>query len=400
MARRQALALTLVSFFAWSTWELVRPARNPFMDLSGVFTDQFSHMNAARVFMRHGSDVWRVPLQRLESRPSREQFDALPDELKRRPETLFVVPGWHKPISQSWASVVRFYPPGDMLLTAPVAALYHFTSLSFADANRLLLVLFLCAAHAGLFVLLEGLLGQPEPARFSGALAGYLAVNCTLRWTLEGFYDACIFLPLLLSWRYLGQRRGLAAVVAFCAAAFLHFRAFYYGPWALAGAWLFVRDRQWRGFARKDFLALAAAAVMGAASLYSFALSLPGLLQFEQQSALVITANHFDKPALLLAAGVAALAMAAFASARSWFDVAQVCWFALVLTNVRQSYAWYSLALIPWLVAPPRLAEPRKAGLVFDARIAVFLFLALYVHADGSHAVEAAVPTWIPRLLR
>ena len=57
-------------------------------------------------------------------------------------------------------------------------------------------------------------------------LATLLVWFPVVHWTLEGFYDVAMIAPLLLCWRYLGQRRGLAAGVAFCAAAFLHFRAY------------------------------------------------------------------------------------------------------------------------------------------------------------------------------
>src|SRR5438105_12814524 len=110
----------------------------------------------------------------------------------------------------------------------------------------------------------------------------FLGTNAVLRWTMEGFYDSAMLVPLLLCWRYLGQRRGLAAGVAFCAAAFLHFRAYYYAPWAVAAAFIVVRDRQWRDWRGRDFAALAAGAVLGAASLVSYFLALPGLFAFHE----------------------------------------------------------------------------------------------------------------------
>ena len=43
--------------------------------------------------------------------------------------------------------------------------------------------------------------------------------------------------------------------------------------------------------------------------------------------------------------------------ARSWADVLLLCWFPLLLTSVRQTYAWYPLAMVPWLCAPPRIGN-------------------------------------------
>ena len=400
MFRRQALALTLLSWLGWSTFELARPAVNPSMDLSAVFTDHFSHMNAGRLFLRHGVDLWRKPIDQMLRRPTLAEWDALADEVKQRPDSVFLEPGWQKPVLHSWAQVVRFYPPGDLLLTAPAALLYHFTPLSFAGVNRLLLILLLAAAHAGLFVLLEGLLAQQGGAHLGGLITAYLAVNLTLRWTLEGFYDSALILPLLLCWRWLGERRGLAAGVAFCAAAFLHFRAYYYAPWALWAGWLVVREQQWKSWRGKDWLAAACALFMGVSSLYVFALTWPALVSTTfQNSPLYVSRTHLDAPALALFGGLVLVAAAAAWLARSLPDLALLGWFAVMLTSVRQSQPWYSLTFLPWLCAPPR-GIPTRAPLVFHGRLPLFLFLALSVYADGQYLAEAIAPTWVPRLLQ
>jgi hypothetical protein len=351
-------------------------------------------LNAGRIFVRHGLDSWRIPIDKMLPRPSPAEWRALPDEVKKRPDAVFVEPGWKKPVLHTWAHVVRFYPPGDMFLTAPAALLYHFTPISFADANRLLLILILAAAHAGLFVVIEGLIDNP-----SGLLAAYLAVNVTLRWTLEGFYDCALLLPLLLCWRWLQEKRALAAGVAYCAAAFLHFRAYYYAPWALWAGWLVLRDRQWKSWKRVDWLAAAGALVMGGSSLYVFLLTWPALVSTTfQNSPLFLSRAHVDVPALSLFFGLALLTAAAFWLARSLPDLVLLGWFGVMLTSVRQSQPWYPVTLVPWLCAPPRCL-PGRAPLVFHARTVLFLYLAISVYADGRYLAEAIAPTWIPRLL-
>jgi len=399
--RRIALAFTVASFLGLSTWELARPATNPYMDMSRTFTDHFSHMNAARLFCRFGTDVWRKPLLDLLPRPTPAEREALPDEVKRCHDCLFVAPGWSKPIVQSWPQVVRFYPPGDMVLTAPVAALYHFTSLSLADANRLLLVLFLAAAHVGIFLILDGILTAPPPVRYASLVAGFLGVNVILRFTLEGFYDGAVVAPLLLSWRYLGERRGLASWVAFCAAVFIHFRALYYVPWAIAAVALVVRQRSWRTWRGRDWTAAFAGALMAAASLGALFLAMPGLVAFRHFTSPVLVARwHVDPAALATSAMIWGVAAFAFLWARSRIDLAVLGWLGFILTQVRQSLAWYPVAAVPWMVAPPRPGHPERAPLVVGARVLVFLLLALYIHADPPHEVDTILPTWVLRLLR
>ncbi len=396
--RRLAAALCLLSFTAWSTWELVRPARSPFMDLSGTFTDHFSHMNAARLFTRVGADVWRTPLNRMLPRPTPDEAARLPPEDFACRDCVFVVPGWKKPILQSWPSVVRFYPPGDMVLMAPVAALFHFTELSATNANRLLLVIILACAHLGLLLLLEPILAAQGPARWELLLPLYLGANVIFHWSLEGFYDVVMIAPLLLCWRALGQRRGLSAGVWFCVAAFFHFRSYYYAPWALAAAVLVVREQQWRTFDKRAWVALGAGALLGAASLGSYFLALRGLLDFNVYlSPLVITASHVDKPALVTGALVAVFSLLMFVTARSWMDALMVPWLALILTTVRQTMPWYMIALVPWLCASPRPGRPERSTLAYQGRILIFLFLA-YVHYDPRLGLDVA-PTWLGRLL-
>src|SRR5256885_9468938 len=98
-----------------------------------------------------------------------------------------------KPMQQSWPTLTRFYPPGDLLLFAPMAALYHVTPIRAATVNRLLVILCLAFAHAAIFAILDRVDGP------LGALCALLGTSVLIHWSLEGFYDASIVLPLLLS---------------------------------------------------------------------------------------------------------------------------------------------------------------------------------------------------------
>jgi len=396
--RRALIALCALSWAGWSGWELLRPARNPLMDLSGWYTDHFSHMNTARIFLRFGTAIWRTSPQQMLPRPTPEVRARLPPDVFQCADCLFVAPGWKKPVLLTWPNVVRPYPPGDMLLTAPIAALYHFTDLSATDANRLLLVLFLAFAHVAIFLLLDGLAFAPGNLRWHALLPGFLGSFALLHWTLEGFYDASFVVLLLLCWRWLGERRALAAIVAFCAASFLHFRAYYYAPWALAAAALVVRERRWQAWHGRDWAALGAAVLLGGASLATFALVLPSLLSYKVYlSPLFVSRDHRIAPALFLGALIAAVALAAFAAARSWIDALMVPWLAMILTTVRVSEPWYVVATVPWLCAPPRAGLPERHPLVLDARVLVFLFLATAVHGDPRAGLDV-IPTWLVRV--
>ncbi|MFL5404380.1 MAG: hypothetical protein ACJ79O_00805 [Myxococcales bacterium] len=361
-----AAVLTVASFVGFAAWEMTRDV-HPWADLSsGYFTDHLSHMNDARHFPRAGIRHWTTPLAQMEPRLTKAQRAVLPRDIVDCPDgCLFHVDGWpdQKPMQQSWPLLTRFYPPGDLLLFAPVAALYQFTPIRSSTVNRLLVILCLAFAHAGIFVILDRVDG------LVAAVCALLGASALVHWSLEGFYDAAIVVPLLLCDAFLAAGLGASALLAFGLAMLIHFRALYYVPWGVAAAVLVLR-----GHRRPEVAKVAVAAVCLCVSVATFGLSLPGLLAYPLQLNPLLGAA--DPKALLEAAGVAALAIGVFLWARSPLDAGIVAWLALVLTHVRQNYSWYTMALVPWLCAP----SPKPA--VRLARLAVFAFLAVRIHQD------------------
>ena len=381
--RRLAVALTAASFAGSSAWEMTRKV-HPFADLSnGFFTDHFSHMNDARHFPRAGVRQWTTPLARMEPGLTPAERAALPPDVVDCPDgCLFHVDGWpaQKPMQQSWPTLTRFYPPGDLLLFAPMAALYHFTPMPAATVNRLLVILCLAFAHAAIFAILVRVDGP------LGALCALLGASVLVHWSLEGFYDASIVLPLLLCDGFLAAGLGASAFLAFAVAMLLHFRALYYVPWGLAAALLAFRGRA--SLRRPEQVKIAAGALCLALSAGTLALALPGLLGYPLQlNPLFLRTATLDRAALLEGAALLVATTAVFVWERSPLDAGLVAWLALVLTQVRQNYSWYSMALVPWLCAPARKPAVRIA------RLAVFAFLAVRVHDDSLW------PRWIAQVL-
>lgn len=380
--RRLAVALTAASFAGFSAWEMTRKV-HPFGDLSnGFFTDHFSHMNDARHFPRAGVRQWTTPLAGMERRVTPRERTALPPDIVDCPDgCLFHVDGWpaQKPMQQSWPFLTRFYPPGDLLLFAPMAALYHFTPIRAATIDRLLVVLCLALAHVAIFAILDRVDGP------LGAFCALLGASVLIHWSLEGFYDASIVLPLLLCDAFLAAGFGASAFLAFGVAMLLHFRALYYVPWGLAAAVLVFRGRT--ALQRTDQVKIAVGVLFLAVSVATFALALPGLLDYPMQmNPLFLRTAALDRAALLEGAALAVAAGAVFVWARSPLDAGLVAWLALVLTQVRQNYSWYSMALVPWLGAPARRPAVRLA------RLAIFAFLAECIHNDSLW------PRWIAQV--
>jgi len=393
--RRRALLVTAASFLAWTAWYLAA-IPGPAADLSrGHFSDHFSHMNAARFFTHVGMGKWKHSMAESLRRLTPAERAALPPDertILAGGDEAYEIPGFpeDKPIIASWSGLPHFYPPGDLVLVAPVAVLYHFTSMRLGTACRLLILLFLAFAHGALFFLFEDWLSADQvvsPVGFAGLFVGYSEL---IHWSLEGFYDAAMLVPLIVCTRYLRQRRGLAAGVAYCAAAFIHYRAFFFAPLALYAAYLLVRNREWREWRRPHFIAIGVAAVLGGSSLWTFFTVLPRITGVATNNPIFIGTGPITHTtwAFLAVALVVGLALA---RARAWLDVAILGWLTVMLVRMNSTYEWYMLVLIAWLGLDV-LSRPTLTSIAREARV-------IYVVTASMFAFRyTPLPTWLVRL--
>ncbi len=384
---RKALAVTLISLVGWSLWNGLREFDHPWGDLSrGKFTDHFSHMNAARAFLVVGRDIWRKPIAAQFRLLTPEERQEIPPDIRGGASStggVFHVPGWpkDKPLAVSWSDKPRMYPPGDMLLVAPIALLYHYTSLSLAGACRMLLGWFVILAHVALFLLFLSYF-EGKGTSIDWVIC-FFVYSLVMYWTLEGFYDAVAIVPLILCARYLGQRRGLAAAVAFCVGAFLHFRVFFQAPWVVIAAGLMMRDKLWRKVQPRDFLALAVASVCGGLALYVFWLDWDSLSKLALNNPLRNAVGVHNKGLIWNFEVLAAVCGAAFLLSKDWFDVVSLAWLVLMTFSLREFYVWHLLISPSWLVAPAR------HGIAKGVRFA-FLFSAIAILFN-----EEFAPNWL-----
>ena len=394
--RLWAVTLTLVSLLAWGGWELQNDC-HPYRDLScGKSTDHFSHMNTGRLFMKVGIDIWRKPL-RDNGRPlTPAEREALPADLKQAnpADVSSTFDGWpaDKPFTSSWNFNPRFHPPGDMVLTAPVALLYSVTDLSFRGANLLLVLLFLGYAHIPIYLLLRGMGGRPRLAP-AGLLVGAFVYLTVVHWALEGFYESIAIAPLVLSARALVRDRGLHAIAWFALAASLHFRALFFAPLAVFGLYLVIRRREWSTWSRRDLGVLAATGVLSAAVLGPFALLWPHLQDIPVTTSISPSADGFSIVGILPFLVILAVGGAAFASARAWLDLIVLGWLAVMLLALHEAYYWDMLILLTWLMAPHAPAV-RRIARVQDARIFVVLGISAFVFHTS------LTPEWLAQLHR
>jgi len=386
-ARRKALLVTLISLVGWSLWNGFRTYEHPWGDLSkGKFTDHFSHMNAARVFPRMGLDIWRVPIATKFRNLTSDELAATPPDVRSGGSMtggVLYVPGWpaDKPLAIGWSHKTRMYPPGDMLLVAPIAALYHYTSLSLSGACRLLLGWFIVLAHAALFFFF---LNYFE-SKGSGLdwLVAFFVYSQVMYWTLEGFYDAVAIVPLVVCARYLGRRRGLAAGVAYCVAAVLHFRVFFQAPWALWAFGQMLRGRFWRRLRPRHVFAIALALALAFVSLYTFRLDWESLRGVYSNNPFRAASSPHDKALLWGFKVVLVVCAVAFVASRAWMDLLSIAWLGYIALTLREFYYWHMLISTSWVAAPASRPAVRAARMAFVLTTIAILF------------GDPAAPSWL-----
>jgi hypothetical protein len=224
----RAVFCASVLFLGWATWHAGRELRHPFWDLSRGVERQFRRVTPA-------------------------EYEALPKDIFATLEIreIFHVDGWStdKPLISNWSQIARPYPPGELMLMVPFAAAYHWVkAFTFTRANWTLVLWFLFLAHLAFGALLYVKLATPPEQRTMGFFAVGLLYLEMVHWALEGFYDPAGVTPLVLSCLFLAQRRGLPALVWYCMAAFIHYRAFFLAPLPLYALWLILRERSWQSW--------------------------------------------------------------------------------------------------------------------------------------------------------
>jgi hypothetical protein len=392
---KEALAACLVSFVVWAAWEMVRPGVHPFGDLqNGIYSDHVAHMNIARVFPKAGLELWRTPIREIFPALTAEETAALPSDVRvGGSETggIYRVPGWprNKPLVANWTLQPRLYPPGELLLFAPAALLYHFTDIPARWMNRLLIVFCLALAHAAFFFFIRTYLSNAERNGPVDVLVLFLFWSNAVYCSLNGFYDMAAVIPLLLCGCYLVERRGAAAITAFCAAAALHFRAFFFAPLLIMALWMVIRDRQWKTWRAPQFTMMTVSMIMGAASLCTFFLVWPSFIEQEVNNIIRLDDSSGGAPALTVFLIIWSIAAAIFVRARAWIDLIILIWFAVMLTGIRQTFEWHICIPLVWLGLPVFFAEAQRVPLVRGVRVFAFLFMSVFIFRN------TLMPVWL-----
>jgi hypothetical protein len=289
-------------------------------------------------------------------------------------------------------------------VAAPIAALYHFVpSLSFSNAahamiacfrKHAIIACFLIYVHIGLYWIWRLTGVREKSLELPSAVVLLVVYFEMIHWTLEGFYDAIVVAPLVVCAHMLARRQGLSAILAFCFAAFLHYRALFFAPLALWGLWLVLRQRELLQFNRIMMIKVGCSVLLSALTLYPLWLLLPTLhtLPINNQASLMapkIQAGH--ALAVVFACVFAAIGCA---RARSWIDVSISLWFLVMLVTLREAYVWHTTILLAWLCFPAFTPPKKNTGQwVFETRVILLLVAANIVFRGH------LMPTWLRALV-
>lgn len=387
-AHRRALALTLLSLTFWTAWNYARPSCHMFADFScGAFTDHFSHVGLARVFPTVGFDIYRGPRGELGRPLTPEEQAALPEDI-RTLGGLRTFDGWRtdKPYLSTWPTIPSFYPPGDLVMFAPVAAAYSFTDMSFTDMNLATIELLIVYAHVSVFLML--LVNSRRPGRGAAdALALLIAYVLIMRSTIEGFYDGGWIAPLVIAPLFMVRRAGLQTMTLFAASAFAHYRGLFLLPWGVQGAVDFVRGREWRSWTIQKSALAAATVVMGGLAATTFFIAREAMSQHQMTNIFNPSLDSFHRNDLVTLAIVTLPGALVFAKRRAWLELATLVWVVALITQLPETYSWDSLALVPWLVAPS-LSPHRDDPVVRGVRTATVFLIAVVVFTAPINALN------------
>lgn len=377
------LIISLGSFVLWTSWNLARDPCHPNMDLScGFYTDHFSHMSLTRMFAERGFDIYKTPRGDLGRELTEEEFARLPEDLRTVGGHVRAVDGWSlsKPFTSSWLEIPSFYPPGDLILFAPAAAIYSFTEISFTDANRLLIQLLLLYSHVTIFLML--FLAAKEE-RGPPVIALVFSYAVIVHWTLEGFYDGGWIAPLLLVPFFLNRRNGVAALAAFSIAAFMHFRALFYLPWVVIAIWMIFKGEELRKIDGKKISLGAVTLITAAASSGVFFTVRPIMATHRMTSPFNPAADVFDLSSWLVLGIVVLGGLLVFAIWGAWEEVAMLLWVTLLIRLLPEVNIWDSVAFVPWILAPVRVGIANRVRLVRDARAVVAILITIVVFSES-----------------
>lgn len=315
-------------------------------------TDQISHWGGAILYWKHGMDVYRHSPMQL-CLPMTAQATQLyrADQLPRLDYACLVSDHpTARPVLINHPERVQSHPQGKFLYSAPEALLYAAAGVGYPFLKKLTLIKYLLVSHLvfALFVWLLLPKGRQAAQLAMILLLGPLFYQELVFWALYGIYDAVAVGALFGAIYFLSARQPVRSLVCYALAAFLHFRALWLLPIAVAACFQLPALLRLK---RSRQAALLAALALFEISVYALILAMPDISNYAVTNSLLWRALIAD-PSRALAFLVPFLALAGFLIAqRAWLALSLVIWQAFILVQTPDVRPWHGLFYLPIIAA-------------------------------------------------
>lgn len=347
-------------------------------------TDHVAHVGETRAFPLLGLEMWKVPAEKLFRRLTPEEIAKLPGDVQAHTrifakDTHFV-PSYppDRPLVMNFAHVPRVYPPGVFLFGAVPAFLYHHGLISFGASNRVFLATLALAWFGAVLAWCSS--WRTESPSFVEQLLTAVIAGYSWYWAMEGFYDVgAVALASLGLDAARRQRHGSACLLSGLA-VITHPRLLLLVPLFLAVFW--SAARAFRSLDRRAQAAALGGAVLFAGGL-AYALIIQGVVSLHAQVQPLNPTRPTGQWLFVVYATTLVVLVVLLLRQRSRLEAVVVAFAGLAFSTQRYLAPWYWLPILPWIAAPPLLANGATKALTRTALGARVLVLVLFFVASN-----------------
>jgi hypothetical protein len=337
---RFAPLLLLASFAVTSAFVLRSHYEGATVDAG--YSDSMRMVYSSHLFLHHGVDVFRVPLGELSARDPSPRAHAV------------------------WPQQPLIYPPGALLVYLPLGFAEYDLEWPERSVHRATVIWLLAIGHLCLFVFWRELRRQGGELVLLVAALSWMTV---LQFSANGFYD-----PIYMALAALGvsawkDGRPSRSLLYLGAAAFFHYRAFFFFPLALHDLYRIVRERN---LGRRAWAEIGAGFALGALGGTTFLLSASSL----DDTAAVnpVLDESFGTGGILVVAAVTAAAAIFFFRVRERLTAVHLAWIVAVDSFLPFARPWHTLGLYPLFLMPGRGEKKREVLLLWMLAVAAVAF--------------------------
>ncbi len=196
------LLFLLISLLLWIAAVSVNPF--PSATLAGGYTDHLNYGTSSWFFLQKGFDVFKVPMGQLAA------CHAL------RPHV-------------TWAELPYDKTLGNLIVFMPFGAINNLGLLPEAVVNKLIVCLLIIIAHIAVYYFIDELRNR-HAALATKATLSALFYLFLMYWSANGFSDAISILFIILTIRFLREKRNAPGLLCYAMSVFMHYRALYLLP--------------------------------------------------------------------------------------------------------------------------------------------------------------------------